>query len=214
MTTSSRHRPRTRGPNLAVWAGLAGALALLAVACGIPTDHSPRPIAQGALPAALAPQTTTTQEGPAPGADAVRLYLVRNVDSTPRLVGVVVGIRHTTDPTNQVREVMTMLIAEQPSSTGSTRNLTNTIPSAVKILGLKLDGDVLDLDVSNLDNVESTQQRLAFAQMVFTATDLLGVDAVRFSISGRQAQVPLDTATSKLGQAIDRADYAQLDPGT
>jgi len=213
VTASGRHRPQIRRPHLVAWLGLVGAVALLAASCGVPTDHSPRSIAQGALPAALAPQTPTTQAAPAPGADAVRLYLVRNEDSTPRLVGVVVGIRHTTDPTNRVREVMTMLIAEQPSSTGSTRNLTNTIPSSVKILGLKLDGDVLDLDVSNLDNVESTQQRLAFAQMVYTATDLLGVDAVRFSISGRQAQVPLDTATSKLGQAIDRGDYAQLDPG-
>ena len=107
---------------------------------------------------------------------------------------------------------MTLLIAEQPAASGATKNLTNTIPSSVRILGLKLDGDVLDLDVSNLDNVESTQQRLAFAQMVYTATDLPGIDAVRFSISGRSAQVPLDNATSKLDQAIDRGDYAQLDP--
>ncbi len=107
---------------------------------------------------------------------------------------------------------MSQLIAEQPASSGATKNLTNTIPSSVHILGLKLDGGVLDLDVSNLDNVESTQQRLAFAQMVYTATDLPGIDAVRFSISGRSAQVPLDTATSKLDQAIDRGDYAQLDP--
>ncbi len=189
------------------------ALVVMAGSCGIPTDHSPRPIAQGALPAALKPQTTTTtQIVLSAGTDAVRLFLVRNEDSSPKLARVTMGIRHTTDLTTRVREVMTELIAEQPASSGATKNLTNTIPSSVRILGLKLDGDVLDLDVSNLDNVESTQQRLAFAQMVFTATDLPGVDAVRFSISGRSAQVPTDTATSKLGQAIDRGDYAQLDP--
>ena len=65
--------------------------------------------------------------------------------------------------------------------------------------------------MSNLDNVESTQQRLAFAQMVFTATDLPGIDAVRFSISGRRPRCRWTTATSKLGQAIDRGDYGQLE---
>jgi spore germination protein GerM len=206
-------RRRSRYPIRVAWVTVVVlALVVAAGSCGIPNDHSPRPIAQGALPAALKPQTTTTQIVLSAGTDAVRMFLVRNEDSTPRLAQVTMGIRHTTDLTTRVREVMTELIAEQPASSGATKNLTNTIPSSVRILGLKLDGDVLDLDVSNLDNVESTQQRLAFAQMVFTATDLPGVDAVRFSISGRSAQVPLDTATSKLDQAIDRGDYAQLDP--
>ncbi len=195
-------------------AAVAAGLALVAAAgsCGIPTDHSPRPIAQGALPAALAPQTTTTLPGLAAGTDAVRIFLVRNEDSSPRLARVTIAIPDARDLATRARELMTQLVAEQPSASGATTNLTNTIPSSVRILGLKLDGDVLDLDVSNLDNVESTQQRLAFAQMVYTATDLAGIDAVRFAINGRPAQVPLDQATSELDQAINRSDYAQLDP--
>ncbi len=186
--------------------------ALTASACGIPTDHAPRAIARGALPAALAPQTTTTLAGPAAGHQDVRLFLVRNESGNPSLSPVTMAIGDTDGLTAQVRAVMTQLISEQPAASGATEDLTNTIPSSVRIIDLRMDGDVADLDVSNLDNVESTQQRLAFAQMVYTATDLPGVDAVRFSIDHRPAQVPLDTATSKLGQAIDRSDYDQLAP--
>jgi len=191
---------------------VAAALALAAAACGIPTDKSPRPIVQGALPNALAPQTTTSLAGARAGSDVVRIFLVRNDGATPKLAAVSVVIADTTTLSQRARMVMTELVSDQPAPSGATQNLTNTIPSAVRILDLKLDGDVLDLDMSHLDNVESTQQRLAFAQMVYTATDLPGIDAVRFSINGRAAQVPLDNATSKLGQAIDPGDYAQLDP--
>jgi Tfp pilus assembly protein PilN len=204
--------PTRRGPRLIALVLVAAALALVAAACGIPTDGSPRPIAQAALPNALAPQTTTSLAGVQGGSDVVRIFLVRNDGATPKLAAVSIVIADTSTLSQRARMVMTDLVGEQPAPSGATQNLTNTIPEAVRILGLKLDGDVLDLDVSHLDNVESTQQRLAFAQMVYTATDLPGIDAVRFSINGRAAQVPLDSATSKLGQAIDPGDYAQLDP--
>jgi len=189
--------------------GLALVLVLFGAACGIPTDHTARPIDQDALPAALAPQTTTTL-ALAAGTTPVRIFLVRNDGSTAALAAVTMGIPDPKTPADEISAVMKLLISEQPAASGATQNLTNTIPSSVRVLDFKMDGHVLNLDVSNLDNVESTQQRLAFAQMVYTVTDLPGIDSVRFWINHHMAQVPLDQSTSSLGQAIDRGDYSQL----
>jgi spore germination protein GerM len=197
-----RRRPTTT-------AAVVLALALVGAACGIPTDHTARPIDQEALPAALAPQTTTSL-ALAAGTEPVRIFLVRNDGSTAALAAVTMGIPDPKTPSDRISAVMKLLISEQPAASGATRNMTNTVPSSMRVLDIKIDGHVLNLDVSNLDNVESTQQRLAFAQMVYTVTDLPGIDAVRFWINHREAQVPLDQSTSSLGQAINRGDYSQL----
>ncbi len=130
---------------------------------------------------------------------------------TPELID---DVPFETDDVAQARILLTRLIAEQPSASSGTPDLTNAIPPTVKILDAKLDGGVLELDVSKLDAVEGTQQRLAFAEIVFTATGIPGIDSVRFMIAGLPAQVPIDNSTSKAGQAITRADYHQLDSGS
>ena len=65
-----------------------------------------------------------------------------------------------------------------------------------------------------------TQQRLAFAQIVFTATGLAGIESVRFSINGRAVQVPLDNssnpgqpASSNAGQSVSRDSYQKFKDG-
>ena len=85
-----------RRPTTTATVVLALALALVGAACGIPTDHTARPIDQDALPAALAPQTTTTMVLAA-GTEPVRIFLVRNDGSTAALAAVTMG-----DPRPQV----------------------------------------------------------------------------------------------------------------
>ena len=73
------------------------------------------------------------------------------------------------------RQVIEQLIAQQPKASSGGSDLTNAIPPTSQVLNATVDGDVLDLDLSDLGQVESSRQRLAVAQIVFTATALAGI---------------------------------------
>ncbi len=88
--------------------------------------------------------------------------------------------------------------------------MTNAIPPTSQVLNASLDGGVLDLDLSDLGAVEGSGQRLAAAQIVYTATALPGIAGVRFSIDGEPASVPLDDHASDVNQVITREDYPSL----
>ncbi len=210
--TRRRGGPRRLAGRVRLVALLVAVCGIVVAACGIPVDSSPRTLSRGALPKALTGSTTSE----APGTGTVvteQIFLVRTNGSAEVLVPVVLdGIPLKSSNIAQAQDLLTRLI-DQQSAPSSGNDLTNAIPSTVRVLGARLDGDVLELDVSNLDTVESTQQRLAFAEMVFTATGVIGIDSVRFSIDGLPAQVPVDNSTSTAGAAITRADYRQLTSG-
>ncbi len=199
------------GPRVAVVAALL-LTATIVAACGIPTDHSPRALDPHALPAALAQATTTSTTTP-PGRDTDgTIYLLQTTGNSKRLKEVPITVAYSADPAQQAKAVINGLIAYHPVPSGSSSTLTNSIPSTVHILDAKLDNQVLYLNVSNLDNVESGQQHVAFAQIVFTATKLPEILSVRFSIDGTSAQVPLRNGTSGSGEAVGPNDFQDLKP--
>ncbi|HVN50238.1 MAG TPA: GerMN domain-containing protein [Acidimicrobiales bacterium] len=193
---------------------LVAAAALSAVvlsACGIPVDHAPRLLARSDLPGALVSGTSTTEVHEHGQMAEVRIFLVGAVGSNPVMRPVETLVPEANSMVSQAKAVLGALIAYLPSP--RTSGLSNAIPSNVHILDASLQGDVLDLDLSQIDlSVQSTLLRLAFAQMVFTATDLDGIDFVRFSIEGAPIQVQIDSGTSSTGAAISQADYHQLAP--
>jgi hypothetical protein len=208
-----RGAPRRLAGRARLAALLVAVCGIVVVACGIPVDSSPRTLSRGALPKALT--GSTTSEAPGTGTVvAEEIFLVRTNGNAQVLTPVPLdGIPLKSSNIAQARDLLTRLIGQQPAPSSVSADLTNAIPTTVRVLGARLDDDVLELDVSNLDTVESTQQRLAFAEMVFTATGVIGIDAVRFSIDGLPAQVPIDNSTSTAGAAITRADYRQLTSG-
>ena len=201
--------------------GRRGSLAVLGVAvvvglvglagCGIPSDGKARPIDREALPAQLVgTPTTTTQSGPSALNQNATLYLVTTANDTERLVPVSAEIANVTDQADLPRMVIEQLIAQQPKASGGSSDVTNAIPPTVTVLSATVNDHVLDLDLSDLSSVELTRQRLAAAQIVFTATELAGVDAVRFWIDGQPGAVPLDDQASTAGQAVSRSNYPSL----
>jgi len=201
--------------------GRRGSLAVLAVAvvvglvglagCGIPSDGKARPIDREALPAQLVgTPTTTTPSGPSALNQNATLYLVTTANDTERLVPVSAEIANVTDQADLPRLVIEQLIAQQPKASGGSSDVTNAIPPTVTVLSATVNDHVLDLDLSDLSSVELTRQRLAAAQIVFTATELAGVDAVRFWIDGQPGAVPLDDQASTAGQAVSRSNYPSL----
>jgi spore germination protein GerM len=55
------------------------------------------------------------------------------------------------------------------------------------------------------------EQVLALAQLVYTVTELPGIDAVRFTFDGQPAEIPTAAGPLKTGPAT-RADFAPVGP--
>jgi len=190
--------------------GLAAAITGL-TGCGIPNDSKARPIDREALPSQLVSSpTTTTPTNPGAPDERVTLYLVGSAGDTQRLMAVPADIGTVSDPNDLPRRTIEALIAQQPKSSGGAGDQTNAIPPTVGVLSATVADGVLELDLSDLGSVELTRQRLAAAQIVFTATALPGIDSVRFMINGQPGAVPLDDQASTAGQAITRQDYPSL----
>ena len=187
------------------------ALAGSAAGCGIPTEATARPIDPNVLPPSLMEQTTTTTTpADSSGKHSVELFLVSSRSDSEKLAAVQADVVNVVDLADLPRQVIEQLIAQPPKNSSGGSNLTNAIPPNAQVLNASVDGTVLDLDLSALDQVESTRQRLAVAQIVYTATALDGIDGVRFSIDGEPASVSLEDHASDVGQVITRSDYPNL----
>ena len=195
---------------------LAGIVASVAVvsACGIPDDSNPREISREALPPELIDPASTDTSVPGHVASRfVTLYLVQGDDTGgDALVPVRREVAVPTDTAELPRVVAEALIEASPEDLGRA-DLVNALPSDVQVLSAVLaDDGVLDLDLTNLGSVESSLQRLAVAQLVFTLTDLTDprVRSVRFSIDGQEAAVPLEGRVAPAGTPVGRADEPLL----
>ena len=194
---------------------LAVLISVVAVACGISSDDKPRALDANDLPASLAANPSgTTIPGPGDGSrQSAELFLVQTTGATEVLVSHSTLIPAVTDSTQLPRVVIEELIAQQPADgSGGDPTLINAIPPTVQVLDATVDGNVLDLNLSDLGSVEQTRQLQAAAQIVFTATALPGIEAVRFSIDGEPTAVPLDDQMSVPDQPVRRVDYKKLMP--
>jgi len=194
-------------------AGLATGLVLLA-ACGIPEDGTPREISREALPPELIdPSSSDTSVPIDANTRLVLLYLVQGTDSGgDALVTVIRPIANPDDQEDLPRAIAEALIAASPESLGRA-DLVNALPSDVQVRSAVVGDDgVLDLDLTNLGNVESALQRLAVAQLVFTLTELTEPDvrAIRFSVDGEEVAVPLEGQVAAAGTPVSRADEGSI----
>jgi hypothetical protein len=185
-------------------------LVALGTACSLRSDDAPRPIAKEAIPTILYqqnPASTTTVISDSTTQQRT-LYIVRSKDATENLVGQSAAIASPTDPRDLPRTVLDRLVSNPPVSEQA--DLVSFIPPTVKILSAVQDGDVLDIDLSNLKAIEGTHLRLAVAQLVFTATELPGINGVRFKVDGTPSAVNLDEKSSDPTAIIRRADFPTL----
>jgi spore germination protein GerM len=203
-----------------------GALAVATglASCGIPNDDEPRAIPLDAMPSSLseAPiSTSTTLDQTTTLRETIFLVSANPASgtSTERLEPKVVDIPNPADPDDLARALLERLTSTTQDDI-TTPGLRNAIPSDTRVLDATLrDDGVLDLNLSgNLADIESNLQRLALAQIVFTATGVNGVTAVLVSIDGQPAAVPAEAGAVPAGQPISRQSYptflSQVDAST
>ncbi len=193
---------------------------LVVAGCGIPTDEQPRAIPDDAIPEAAregVPGATASTNAPNASTQTEQLYLVRTGETGQvggeRLQPVPVEIQSPNDPDDLPRVVIDALIELNPTESGQS-GLVNAVPTGTRVLSARVaDDEVLDLDLTNLEDVDSSQLRLAVAQIVFSATGItaLPVRGVRFFIDGEPAAVPTEAGTSGTGEVITRSSFPRLD---
>lgn len=203
------------------WAALVAIVSWAGIACGVPSEGSPRAISQEELPALLqGPEATTTTTTTIPGLSTTVERAVFVVKALPDdglglwKLDVPVQMPIDADPAEEARRRITALISERTESLSSRRSdLQNRVPLETSINGVELMGDVLVIDFSKqlTESITGEGLRLAIAQIVFTATDVVGVRSVLFRVDGVDQSVPVETTTKEAGQPVSPADFPKLD---
>jgi spore germination protein GerM len=192
-----------------VWLLAALALVVGVGGCGLTPNDKPHAIAPGDLPADLLdpnPPTSTT----IPGSTAtITVYLVVREGDTTRLAPVA---REAADASDAGALVAALLAPSSPEELQD--GLTSSIPTGTTLIGTSR-GDSDDELVVNLSgslvDVQGPELANAFAQIVWTVTELDGVRKVRFQIDGAPQLATNDEGIEQPG-AVMRSDYDALAP--
>lgn len=178
--------------------------------CAVPEDDEPRDLDLSSVPfSLLATSTTTTTEAQEPSvaqAD-VSVYLVDNDDADQ-----LVEVTRTVSAPASVRVALAELLSG-PTGTELSNGLTSAISRSTALLGVDgPQGGVVTVNLSDdVSSIGGQSQRMALAQVVFTATAAPGVEGVLFAFEGQPSQVP-DGQGQSTAEPLDRADFATFDP--
>lgn len=183
------------------------ALALVLVAaCGVQDDSGPRALAPEDVPFGLLdPATSVANPENAEGTSRA-VWFVDNDGLLAR------GDRRLESPVT-VADIVRALL-EGVSDAEAANGLRSNIASGTELLGA--DGPkegLVTIDLSGeILTVSRESQRLAIAQVVFTATGLPSVDRVLFKFDGTgPAEVP-GAGDELTSEPLRRRDFSQFDP--
>ena len=182
---------------------------VLLAGCGVPDDDVPQALAPESVPfSLLATSTTTTTTVPKPPPlvdELVRVYLVDNLSG--RLVEV---SRPVPAPATVGRALQTLL--EGPTEDELARGLSSSIAGSTQLLGVEGPAaGVVTVDLSDLSGIAGEGQRVALAQVVFTATAAPDVQAVLFKFDGEPSEAP-NAEGESTAEPLRREDFAVFDP--
>ena len=173
------------------------ALALTSAGCGIRPDAAPRdiPVDDRSLPGA-----PVSAAGVAGG--DTRIYLLTPTE--PRQV------RSVTRSSGTRNDLLAALVAG-PTEDELSLQLSSALPAQLEVLSTRSVGSVLYIDLSPaIAELSGAGLTLAVAQIVFTATDLVGVDAVQLTVDGQRFPWPRGDGTTTTGllRSYDYPGYA------
>lgn len=186
---------------------LALVLALLATAgCGVRSDPTARDLSASRVPYGLledAPTTTTSAPTPSvPRAD-VRVYFIQD----DRMIW---KIRQVNAPATVAKALTALLFGVQEDEIAE--GVRSAIDPTAAIQARALDPATYQVDLSSeFATGSSAEQVLALAQVVYTATALDGVTAVRFTLDGVPIEVPTGSG-SLTAEPVGREAFAEFAP--
>lgn len=187
-------------------------LLALAGGCGLSEDAGPQPIAPENLPPDLLDPDagSSTTLPPSSGTDSVSVYFLEAVGDEVRLAEVQRQVADGADPGDRL-----VALLAQPTEAEADQGLTTSIPAdttlrAVPVLDEEASELVVDLS-SEFLSIEGPELPKAFAQIVWTVSELDGVRQVRFLVEGEEIRAQNADGAEQEG-AVTRADYIALAP--
>lgn len=193
---------------------LLAALAVLTIAtgCGLTADSGPETIARENLPPDLlnpTPNSSTTLPESS-GTTSISVFFVERVGDRDRLTE---AEREVADATLPADRLAALLL--QPTQAEMNAGLTTTIPADTVLLDVGAGGEpdelVINLSSEFYSRIQGEELAKAFAQIVWTVTELADVQQVRFQNDGTPIRAQDAEGVEKDG-AVTRADYAPLAP--
>ena len=190
--------------------------ALLLGACGITVESHPRSVS-ARVPDVLQPGATTTTV-PAPDVEQVEIFLARNVDDRMQLAKVTRDI----DPDGTVNTILEQVLAG-PNLEEQEQEFVSPFIEGSTIVGTTLRGTLLEIHLDSLNGFpqdDSTSNRLAYAMLVCTATELIigaEIQLVQILVERDGELSPINIPASDgdppaEGAPVYCANYATFDP--
>ncbi len=169
-------------------------LALIVVAgCGVTTQSQPQ-LLKSHLPATAAPPLGAATR-------LTDLYLVRSDQ-------LVVAARPVPDPVTLQRIIQTLL--QGPTDAEGEKGLRSALPTTVLLRAVSVQRETAVVDLSDgLTSIDSADQALAIAQLVYTCVTWPGVSSLQIKVEGKAVQLPRADGTLTQG-VVTPADYSSL----
>ena len=186
------------------WAPIVMLLAAscIAAACGIPSDGTAHPLPAGAIPSVIPPTTAATIPA-SPGSEGGVIFL----SDGDQLVAVA-----TLDPVTSPTAALTDLLQWPQRASGRYRSAINERTRLLAPVYVEGGVAIVSLSAEFVD-VAARQELIAVAQVVFTATAVAGVRAVRFVVDGNALEVPRGDGRL-VTRPVGRDDYPRLLAGS
>lgn len=172
---------------------------LAATACGLPSE--PVEIPPGEIPFPI----TRVEATGSPTVDDVRF----EVSFVRR--GRIIAVRREVRSALRRDQIAVRTLLAGPTPREIQRGITTAIPPATRLLGIEVIEGVAELDLSREFQAAAASRGflLRVAQVVTTLTGLERITAVRFSIDGEIARVPVERG-QPVNRPVTAADYARL----
>lgn len=172
-------------------------VAVLGVACGVPAQDRPERLGdQGAV--ALIDTPPTSQ----PGAMSLPVFFVRG----ERLVAVPRAVPEAT------LEATLRALFAGPSTEEAAAGLHSAVGPSIRLGEARVQGGLARVDLSSpFAQARSEDQVIAVAQLVFTATEVRGVEAVSITVDGEPIEIPTGDG-GLTGGPLRRAHFPGLEP--
>ncbi len=183
------------GCGCAVRATASLAIAALVTSCAVGTDRFVRDVPEEQR----LPLLTETAIVEPQGGDG-RIYLVASGESGQQrqLRSVQRDVRTT--PEALLPEILLLLLLNGPSQNELDTRMITAIPTGTELLATRRSGSTLFIDITDeITELTGEALTLAVAQIVFTASELPGVRAIRLRINGEDQAWPRGDGQSRLG---------------
>ena len=147
------------------------------LACTIPLDDNPRDLSSN-LPDALLPPASTTTQPPAPK-ETVKIFLAKaNSDGEMKLE----AVNREISGDGSINVILDQVLAG-PTLTEQETQLVSPFAEGSTVIGAILENTLLEIHLDSLDGFpqdDSKSNRLAFAMLVCTASELIAGADISF----------------------------------